>query len=200
MINDKKEEQVDEALDESFPASDPPSWMSSPGPAIAPKGEAGGNDMATMVGTQRGLSTLLNSLIEIDLDAIEAYRVAIERLKDANDKAQLASFMADHERHVRELRPLVQQLGAQPANAPDIKAVFTRGKVQIGSLFGDRTILRAMKTNEDDTNRAYERATARQDLPAVMREVLQRSLADERRHREYISGRLRATEEHVAHR
>lgn len=157
--------------------------------------------MATMVGTQRELSTLLNALIELDLDAIEAYRVAVERLSDANDKAQLASFMADHERHVREVRPLVEQMGAKPADSPDIKSVLTRGKVQIGSLFGDRAILRAMKTNEDDTNRAYERATARQDLPAVIREVLQRNLSDERRHREYIEGRLRATShDRVAHR
>jgi len=192
---------VDESLEETFPASDPPSWMSSPGPAIAPYETVGGQTMATMVGTQRELSTLLNALIELDLDAIEAYRVAVERLSDANDKAQLASFMADHERHVRELRPFVEQMGVKPADSPDIKSVLTRGKVQIGSLFGDRAILRAMKTNEDDTNRAYERATARQDLPAVMREVLQRNLSDERRHGEYIEGRLRATSrERVAHR
>jgi uncharacterized protein (TIGR02284 family) len=108
--------------------------------------------------------------------------------------------MADHERHVRELRPLVEHMGVSPATSPDIKAVLTRGKVQIGSLFGDRAILRAMKTNEDDTNRAYERANARPELPAVVREVLQRNLADERRHREYIEGRLRTSQERVAHR
>jgi hypothetical protein len=58
---------------------------------------------------------------------------------------------------------------------------------------GDRAILRAMKTNEDDTNTAYERATGRADLTPTIRDVLTRALADERRHRQYIEQRLEQT-------
>lgn len=146
--------------------------------------------MATMVGKQKDVANLLNSLIELDLDAVVAYEAAIDRLDDEGDKAQLTEFMHDHERHVRELQPLVTELGEEPARKPDIKRVLTKGKVVLAAIIGDRLILLAMKTNEDDTNLAYERAVSRDDVPVHMREVLVRNRDDERRHREYIEQRL----------
>ena len=51
---------------------------------------------------------------------------------------------------------------------------------------GDRAILVAMKTNEDDTNTAYERAVNHEQKHSSADEVLRRGLADERRHRAWI--------------
>jgi len=146
--------------------------------------------MATMTGTQATLSGLLNDLIELDFDAIEAYKAAIGRVDNINDRGQLASFLQDHQRHVEELSALVRELGSEPADGGDIKQVLTKGKVVIGGLLGDRMVLEAMKTNEADTNTVYERAVARTDVPAHVRIVLARNLADERRHREWIVRRL----------
>ncbi|HVH43707.1 MAG TPA: DUF2383 domain-containing protein [Labilithrix sp.] len=146
--------------------------------------------MATMVGKQKDIGDLLNALIELDLDAVEAYDAAIDRIDDLDDKARLGEFRSDHERHVRELQPLVVELGEKPAEGPDIKRVLTKGKVVLASLIGDRLILLAMKTNEDDTNVAYDRAVARDDIPAHIHEVLLRNRDDERRHRAYMEKRL----------
>lgn len=146
--------------------------------------------MATMVGTQKSLAQLLNSLIELDFDAIAAYRSAIDKVSGSEDKAKLRGFMADHERHIVDLTPLVRQLGEKPAEAADAKAALTKGKVMLASIFGDRAVLEAMKLNEDDTNAAYERANARTDLSFEVREVVAKNLADERRHRAYIVQRL----------
>lgn len=156
--------------------------------------------MATMVGTQKNLAKLLNALIELDFDAIEAYRAAIDKLENAGDKSQLQSFMADHQRHVTDLQPLVVGLGEKPAEKADVKAVLTKGKVVLAGIAGDHAILMAMKTNEDDTNTAYERACARDDLPADIRSILVRNLSDERRHRAYIEARLGKRSEAAAHR
>ena len=149
--------------------------------------------MATMVGTEKQLDSLLNALLELDYDAIEAYRAAIARLDNAEDRKQLATFMADHERHTRELTSLVAAMGKQPSKGADLKQWLTKGKVIIAGLVGDSAILAAMKTNEDDTNVAYERAFQRTDLPSDVRIVIERNLADERRHRAYIEARLGAT-------
>ena len=146
--------------------------------------------MATMVGTQRNLVKLLNSLIELDLDAVAAYRAAIERLENTADKNQMGAFMEDHERHITELTQVVESWGEDAAENVDLKAVLTQGKVVIGALFGDRAILMAMKTNEDDTNTAYDRACARADLPEDVRRILVRNRDDEHRHRAYIEQRL----------
>jgi uncharacterized protein (TIGR02284 family) len=146
--------------------------------------------MATMIGTEATLIGLLNDLIELDFDAIEAYKAAIARVDNVGDRSRFASFLEDHQRHVDDLTVLVRELGAEPAKEGDLKQVLTKGKVVIGGLLGDRLVFEAMKSNETDTNTAYERACARTDLPAHMRTVLQRNLADERRHREWILQRL----------
>lgn len=151
--------------------------------------------MATMVGTQKDIPSLLNALIELDFDAVEAYDAAIHRLDDAEDKRNFTNFMGDHERHVRELQPLVEQLGAKPAQKADMKQILTKGKVVLAALAGDKAILMAMKANEEDTNTAYERATERDDLSANVRAVLVRNREDERRHLEYIERRLSSFEE-----
>jgi uncharacterized protein (TIGR02284 family) len=149
--------------------------------------------MATLVGTQAKLVDALDALLELDHDAVEAYRAAMDRIDDADDAAQLGTFMADHERHVRELTPIVEGMGKQAAKGPDVKHWLTKGKVVILGLAGDSAVLLAMKTNEDDTNTGYERLIARDDLPADVRNVLERNLGDERRHRAWIEGRLGAS-------
>ncbi len=146
--------------------------------------------MATMVGTQKDVATLLNGLIELDLDAVEAYRVAVDRIDDEADKAQLTEFMADHQRHAVDLQALVAELGSEPVRKPDIKRVLTKGKVLLAAIAGDRAILLAMKTNEDDTNDAYDRALGRDDLSVHVRNVLDKNREDERRHRAFIEQRL----------
>jgi uncharacterized protein (TIGR02284 family) len=146
--------------------------------------------MGTMVGNYKELSKLLNGLIELDYDAIAAYRTAIEKLDNAEDKMALRGFMADHERHIGDLRPFVERFGEKAADGTNAMVILTKGKVVIAGLLGDRAILEAMKSNEDETNRRYEKATARADLPAELMDVLQKNLSDERRHRAYIVQRL----------
>jgi uncharacterized protein (TIGR02284 family) len=153
--------------------------------------------MATMT-NERELIQLLNGLIELDFDAIEAYKAAVERLVDTSDKAQLGQFLEDHRRHVSDLSSLVSQMNGTPKNHADVKQILTKGKVVLGGLIGDRAILQAMKSNEDDTNRAYEKALGKSIAPAHIREALERNLQDERRHRAWIEQRLVA-QQRAAH-
>jgi hypothetical protein len=68
--------------------------------------------------------------------------------------------------------------------------MLTQGKVVLGGLMGVKAILVALKTNEDDTNTAYERAVNHEGRHASAEEVLRRGLADERRHRAWIEEML----------
>jgi uncharacterized protein (TIGR02284 family) len=147
--------------------------------------------MATFVGMRGDVKTILFELIELEFDAVAAYDAAVTRLKDGEAKAALVGFRDDHERHVKEVGEQLQLLGGEPPKGPDAKRVLTEGKVVIAGLIGDRAILRAMKTNEDDTNKAYDRMTARQDLNADLLALMKRNLEDERRHRAWIEDRLK---------
>ena len=146
--------------------------------------------MATMIGKEKDTRKLVKDLIELDFDAIDAYDAAIERLDNASYKAQLTAFADDHRRHVTELSAYISELGETPPTAGDFKRVLTKGKVVLGALIGDRAILVAMKTNEDDTNTAYERAVARTGVEERLAQIFARNLADERRHRAWIEQTL----------
>lgn len=150
--------------------------------------------MSTSKNDERTVLDLLNSLISLDYDAIEAYKAAISRVDAITDRGRLASFLQDHERHVTELSAIVTASGGRPPTAGDLMQILTKGKVVIGGLMGDRIVLAAMKDNEDDTNTAYERALLHPDLPASTREVLQRNLIDERAHRVWLERRIAESE------
>ena len=150
--------------------------------------------MATTTGPELTLADLLNSLIELDFDAIEAYKAAIARVDDMTDRGELARFLEDHQRHVADLTPLVTRHGGTPATGGDLKQILTKGKVVLGGLVGDRVVMAAMKTNVDDTTAAYERAVAHPEADAETRGVLEKNLEDERRHRTWIEQRLQESE------
>jgi rubrerythrin len=150
--------------------------------------------MTTLVGLQTDLNSLLKRLVELDYDAIEAYDVAIQRVHSDDYRAQLRAFRSDHLRHVEELSRVLRDSGREPPKGPDFKRVLTQGKVVLASLIGDRAVLFAMKTNETDTNVAYERAAAHEAVPAPVRELLRRGLRDERRHRAWMERELAGSE------
>jgi uncharacterized protein (TIGR02284 family) len=146
--------------------------------------------MVTTVGTERGFINMLGDLMALDQDAIAAYEAAISRIDDSGFRRMLKEFKADHDRHVTELRDLIAHLGGAPSAGAGLKSMLTQGKVAMGALLGDKAILKAMKSNENDTNTAYERALKHQDIETAAVAVLERGLADERRHRAWIEETL----------
>lgn len=142
--------------------------------------------MATTVGTERTLEDLLHDLIELDYDAAAAYASAIDRLENAHFRDALSRFKQDHIRHTQDLGQILSSMGKTPPKEGDAKSLLTQGKVVLGSLMGDKAILQAMKTNEDDTNTAYERAVKHKDSSSQIQAALDRALDDERTHRDWM--------------
>ncbi len=146
--------------------------------------------MVTTVGMEADFLNLLGDLASLEYDALAAYDSAIPRLENAEFRERLQEFRADHQRHIEELGAAIAQLGGAPPPGAGAKSVLTTGKVVLGGLIGDKAILMAMKTNEDDTNTAYERAVDHEERRASAEEMLGRALADERRHRAWIERTL----------
>jgi uncharacterized protein (TIGR02284 family) len=142
--------------------------------------------MVTTVGKESTLEGLLTDLVQLDYDAADAYQAAIDRLKNASWRAELSRFKADHLRHIEELSEVLTSMGHAPPREGDTKGYLTKGKVVIGGLMGDESILQAMRTNEEDTNTAYDRAVGFRDTPQTTRNILERAREDERRHRAWI--------------
>lgn len=134
----------------------------------------------------------LTDVVELDYDAAAAYREAIDRLDNTAFKTKLQEFLRDHERHISDLSEVIRKEGGTPPDSGDFKKVLTKGKVQLADLAGDEAILKAMKTNEDQTNSKYE-SMVEENFPNHIRTLLKQGLEDERRHRAWIETTLKQT-------
>lgn len=149
--------------------------------------------MASISGDKTVLD-LLNELIELDYDAIEAYEAAVGRVVESRDRGRITGFLEDHRRQVKELSALVRNVGGEPPGSGDLEQLFARGKVAIGALFGDRLVLEAMKAHEAELKALNERIAARPDLPERVRAIVTKHLAAERKHHDWIVDRLDSAE------
>ncbi len=149
--------------------------------------------MTTFVGIQNNFADALKELVELDYAAIEAYETAIERLKEPTYQQKLTTFKQAHERHVKELSEVLSRNNEEVPTGPHKgKELIAKGKVILANLIGDETILRAMKSNEIDTNTAYERMNDRDDIWDEAKEILRRGLQDERIHKDWLEKTISA--------
>ncbi len=132
----------------------------------------------------------LNQLIQIDIDAVNAYSQAILALPPGPVRDRLATFRGDHERHVRDLSALVLDLGGTPRRSRDLMGFMVEGFTAASGMLGEAGALTAMRSNEELTFLAYERALAL-DLPPDAAALVRANRDDEERHRAYIAARLR---------
>ena len=142
--------------------------------------------MVTFVGTESAFAELVKNLILLEHDAIAAYNSCIERLGDPRFKDQLSSFKNDHTYHLQVLNRIASEVGTDAPTEGGMKQYLTTGKLALVNIFGDKALLRAMKTNEDDTVAAYEGAARHQDALPESKAFFLAACEDERRHRDWM--------------
>lgn len=128
----------------------------------------------------------LNELLMLDNDAVRAYSSAIERITIPYVKERLTEFRADHERHIRDLSDCIRRIGGEPKDRPDFKGPFIQAMTALRSMAGNEQAIKAMKGNEELTNKKYSEALET-DLPADVAEIVRRNYQDEVRHLAFIN-------------
>lgn len=146
--------------------------------------------MVTTVGLQMDFMSALKKLVELDYDAIEAYDAAINRLDNPEYKEVFTVFKQDHQRHIDSISEFLRQCHIPPPTGPSAKSILTQGKVVLANLVSDNTILRAMRSNEIDTNTAYGRINNYDSIPEEIQGTLKRGLMDEKKHLAWIEAVL----------
>lgn len=142
--------------------------------------------MVTTTGTETNIDGLVTDLISLEHDAIAAYDSAIEKLSDPALSSQVALFRDDHKQHLEVLNEMARELSIDVPTSGDMKEWLTTGKIALANLAGDSAILKAMKTNEDDTVTAYERASHHADAIPRSKLFFAKALEDELRHRSWM--------------
>lgn len=142
--------------------------------------------MVTLAGTQNNAKDLVEALLKLEMNALEAYDATIERLENPSFSQQVSEFRQDHYNHVNALSEICRSLGGE-VPGPGGKSMLTKGKVVIADIIGnDSAILTAMKTNEYETVMAYENALKKDFLSPELRSICEKGLNDERRHRDWM--------------
>jgi uncharacterized protein (TIGR02284 family) len=132
----------------------------------------------------------LKSLMQLDVDAVHAYTQAIENIEHRAVRERLTAFRGDHERHVTELSQCIRRLGGDPPERQrDFKGFLIEGFTAIRSLTGTEGALKAMKSNEQTTNKHYREAL-NIPFPTDVRALIERNYADEKRHLTFVDDAL----------
>ena len=144
--------------------------------------------MVTLVGTQSTFEDAIYSLIELEYDAAGAYQLAIDKLENIEYKEKLTSFLNDHKEHIANLTNYYKKSAIKlPTSGDHTKGVMAKMKVLLGELTGsDKNILRAMLSNELDTNSAYERIVNHSAKPDDLSEILDKAFIDEQAHKIWL--------------
>jgi rubrerythrin len=132
------------------------------------------------------LIAMLNDLLALDHDAVQAYSIAIGRISHPEYREALAGFRGDHQRHIEQLTQLIQTHGGVPAQMPHIPTGAFKAAMQALSTLGDdRAVLLAFKTNEGQVRDKYRRA-ADQPLEAAVGAIVSQAARDEETHYAWV--------------
>lgn len=132
----------------------------------------------------------LGDLLKLDVDAARAYDEAIEKIDEQDIRMQLGKYRDDHHRHVSELTTLIRGMGGEaPEPDPDMKGKLIEGLTALRSGMGTDSALKAMRMNEQLTNRTYEKAME-WEVSTDAHEFIRRGYEDERKHLAYIEQQL----------
>ncbi|HBG26513.1 MAG: hypothetical protein A2Y10_00955 [Planctomycetes bacterium GWF2_41_51] len=132
----------------------------------------------------------LSSLIQLDIDAANAYDQAIEKCDDALVREHLETYKEDHQRHIDELSAYLTDYDMEPPEEkPDFKGVLIEGFTAMRSVTGTEGALKAMRTNEKLTNKKYNEAMD-WDVDLDAKDIIMRGYEDEKTHLIYIEEQL----------
>ncbi|TKC83083.1 PA2169 family four-helix-bundle protein [Trinickia terrae] len=131
---------------------------------------------------------VLNDLTEASKDGEREYHKAAEATLDRQLKLLFSSRANDCTRAARELQDLVRGLGGKPENHGSMSGALHRGWLGMKTLVSgrsDEAILAECERGEDSAEQHYRMALGA-DLPADVRQVVERQYRSVRENQERI--------------
>jgi uncharacterized protein (TIGR02284 family) len=98
----------------------------------------------------------LNRLIRGELSAIETYRQALDKMKDAPEATELHAIMVEHRTAAQALREHVKDRGGNPADGSGPWGAWAKIVEGAAQLFGNAAALKALKEGEEHGIKEYE--------------------------------------------
>lgn len=101
----------------------------------------------------------ISSLIKVDINALAAYKQAIDNIEDNEILNNLKSFADDHSDHIKNLSKWLNDNGGKaPELKKNMKGLIMEGFTAIAAKIGLKPTFKAMQQNERLTNKKYKDA------------------------------------------
>jgi len=126
--------------------------------------------------------SVLNDLIQVDIDTYHTYTQAIQALSSSQYTQILKAFREEHEQHIKVLSKIVRVRGGIPPEfSRDFKGYVISGYTAIkvkGSVY---SIFQAMELNEA-LSVMYHNDALKVDLPSDVKRIIQMHCETEKSH------------------
>lgn len=100
----------------------------------------------------------LNSFLRGEISAVEAYRIALEKLSPESPHASvLTQVMESHQRRADKLQSRIRQLGGEPSRDSGAWGAFTGAVENTAAAMGDNQSIAALESGEDHGLADYRR-------------------------------------------
>jgi uncharacterized protein (TIGR02284 family) len=99
----------------------------------------------------------LNRLIRGEMSAVETYRQALDKMKDAPEATELHALMVEHRAATQALREHVLYHGGTPSTGSGPWGTWAKFVEGTAQLFGNAAALKALKEGEEHGVQEYER-------------------------------------------
>jgi uncharacterized protein (TIGR02284 family) len=135
-----------------------------------------------MTSTREKSIDQLNSFLRGELSAVETYRQALEKVKDAAILNVLRECQDSHSERVRTLTEQVATFGGKPDSGSGAWGTFAKLVEGAATAFGDKTAVAALEEGEDKGLKDYRGDL--EDLDANAKQLVQQRMlpAQERTH------------------
>ena len=103
----------------------------------------------------------LNSFLRGEISAAETYRMAIEKVSDADNShaanlGLLREIQAEHGRAAQALRDRIRELGGEPSDSSGAWGAWAKFTQGTANLFGDASALKSLKEGEEHGLKDYQ--------------------------------------------
>lgn len=105
----------------------------------------------------------LNTLLRGEISAVETYRQALERVKDAMARPILEENVRLHQNRCDLLRARIQNVGGTPDKTSGVWGTFAKLIEGGANLFGDKAAIDALEEGEDRGLASYKKELAKLD-------------------------------------
>jgi uncharacterized protein (TIGR02284 family) len=135
--------------------------------------------VATDTNDTKGVTSVLNDLIETCKDGEQGFRTAADKAKDSSLKSLFSKYASQRAGYVQELQSAVRELGGDPATTGHVVATLHRGWINLKEALSkdeDKALINECESGEDAAMKNYKDALSK-SLPAGVLSLVQKQFS-----------------------